>query len=108
MVAGRCSDHLRRVHGGLPVYQNVWTVHPDSTRLTAFDLPAGTTEDPEGYADPTWSPDGATIILGHGQHQGSDATTVSFATLRPDGTGLDWVQDGSSRQHRPEWGTGTC
>ncbi len=89
-------------------YQNVWTIHPDGTGLTALDLPAGTEGDPEGYADPTWSPDGKTIIVGHGQHQGTDSATVSFATLRPDGTGLDWVKDGSSDEHRPEWGTGTC
>ena len=88
--------------------QNLWTVQPDGTGLTALDLPSGTASNPEGYADPAWSPDGSTIIVGHGQHQGSPSATVSFAMLDSDGTGLRWVQDGSSDEHRPEWGIGTC
>ena len=88
-------------------YQNLWTVHPDGTGLTALDLPSGTASNPEGYADPTWSPDGSTIIVGHGQHQDSPSNR-SFATLDRDGTGLRWVQDGSSDEHRPDWGIGTC
>ena len=71
-------------------YQNLWTVHPDGTGLSALDLPLGTASNPEGYADPTWSPDGSTIIVGHGQHQGSpskrSASPRSTAT-EPDSAG---------------------
>ena len=46
-----------------------------------------------GYSKPTWSPDGSLILLTHGDNPGP--SKLGLAVVRPDGSGLRWVADGT-------------
>ena len=76
-------------------YGQLFVVHPDGTDLhqVPVQLPAGS-----GAQDPSWSPDGSTIVFSvlEGDHSG-------IYTVRPDGTGLHEVTRVTDPQ-TPDWG----
>ena len=53
--------------------------------------------------NPVWSPDGATILFSHLELTDSGEFLQGLATIRPDGTGQEWVSFGD--EHQPDWGT---
>ena len=56
-----------------------------------------------GFADPVWSPDGTVILLPHGRFLDDGTSRVGLATVRPDGSGLRNVGDGTGIEHQPDW-----
>jgi Tol biopolymer transport system component len=89
-------------------YGGVWRIDADGGGLISLvsnsRTPDGWTN---GYADPVWSPDGTLIMLLHGLHKG-DVHRAGLAVMRPDGTGLAWVGDGSGEEHEPDWTAAPC
>lgn len=88
--------------------RGIFTVRPDGTDLRNLDLPTGSDAVADGYSDPVWSPDGSLILLVHGLHQGSDLLRIGLATMRPDGTGLQWLSEDPVAKNKPVWGTAAC
>jgi Tol biopolymer transport system component len=80
-----------------------WVIRPDGTGLRSL-TPQGT--DPgvtDGFSDPVWSPDGTVILLLHGRYLDDDTSTVGLAMIRPDGSDLGVVADGTGNEDQPDW-----
>ena len=59
-------------------------------------------------SDPAWAPDDSLIMLDHGLHFADGTVTGGLATIRPDGTELRYVTDGSGGEEKPDWSDATC
>jgi TolB protein len=59
----------------------------------------------DGYADPVFSPDGKQIMLLHGLFYPDGHSTAGLATMRRDGSDLQYVADGLGLEHQPDWGS---
>ena len=57
----------------------------------------------EGFFDPVRSPDGSLILLGYGLYTKDEVFTYGFATIRPDGTDLHYVNGQGNFEHQPDW-----
>ncbi len=69
--------------------------------LTATPTTGGAVD---GYADPVFSPDGKKIMLTHGVFYADGRVTVGLATMRRDGSHLQYVGDGLGFEHQVDWG----
>jgi Tol biopolymer transport system component len=58
----------------------------------------------DGYSDPVFSPDGKQIILLHGLFYPDGRFTGGLASMRPDGSHLQYVTDGLGIEHQADWG----
>jgi TolB protein len=58
----------------------------------------------DGYSDPVYSPDGKQILLLHGLFYEDGSFTGGLATMRRDGSHLEYVSDGLGLEHQPDWG----
>ena len=58
----------------------------------------------DGYSDPVYSPDGKQILLLHGLFYEDGSFTGGLATMRSDGSHLEYVSDGLGIEHQPDWG----
>ena len=80
-----------------------WLVEPDGTGLRSL-TPQGTVPGvTDGFADPVWSPDGTVILLLHGLFLDDGTSTVGLAMIRPDGSELGYVADGTGNEDQPDW-----
>jgi TolB protein len=82
-------------------FGGVWIVGSDGSGLRSVTEPVS-----GGFADPVWSPDGSLILVLHGEdpedfHEG-------LATMRPDGSELQYIDDGRGGEHQADWSTGEC
>src|SRR6185436_8494110 len=78
---------------GFP-YGAIWTIAADGSGLANL-LPNPTAaEATDGYADPTYSPDGLQILLLHALYK-AGTSTEGLALMNADGTGLHYVGDGT-------------
>lgn len=86
-----------------------WIVGSDGHDPRSLTGPQDLSRDWAGFSDPVWSPDGTLIMMLEGIHR-SDGTGKGsgLATIRPDGTGLDYVADGMGAEHQPDWIAATC
>ncbi|MEO5704978.1 MAG: hypothetical protein ABIR64_08335 [Candidatus Limnocylindrales bacterium] len=91
-------------------FQSLWTVRPDGTALTSLMAElVGATESRDGFSAPTWSPDGSLILLVHGQHHADGTVTTRLSTVRPGGTQLRDVSDGTHDDAvKPDWRAAPC
>jgi Tol biopolymer transport system component len=83
----------------------IWVVGADGQGLTSLNTAPGDGTD-DGYSKPTWSDDGSLIYLVHGIHPGP--SRLGIAVMRPDGTGLRYVDDGTGYEHLPDWTATPC
>lgn len=81
----------------------IWIIDADGGHPTDL-MPKGGTSD--GYSKPTWSPDGSLILMTHGVHPGP--SRLGLAVVRPDGSGLRWVNDGTGFEHLADWTATPC
>jgi Tol biopolymer transport system component len=59
-----------------------------------------------GYsADPVWSPDGRTILFVHGAVRDNQVST-GLATMKPDGSDVQFVSPTLTLEHQPDWTSG--
>ena len=79
-------------------FGSVWIVGSDGSNLRNVTATAS-----GGFADPVWSPDGSLILVSHG-----DDPDEGLATMRPDGTELQYVGDGRGAEHQADWSTSEC
>jgi TolB protein len=86
-----------------------WIVESDGQNARSLTGPQDMSADWTGFSDPVWSPDGTLIMMLQGVHK-SDGTFLSggLATIKPDGTGLNYVADGSGVEHQPDWSAASC
>jgi Tol biopolymer transport system component len=82
-------------------FGGVWIVGSDGSGLRNV---AATTSG--GFADPVWSPDGSLILVLHGEDP--DDVHEGLATIRPDGTELQYIGDGRGAEHQADWSTSEC
>lgn len=91
----------------LTSFGGVWIVGPDGSELRIVTATASGVGSQDGFSDPVWSPDGSLILVLHGVHS-DDSVQAGLATIRPDGTGLQYVGDGSGAEHQADWSTSDC
>ena len=91
----------------LTSFGGVWIVGPDGSELRIVTATASGVGSQDGFSDPVWSPDGSSILVLHGVHS-DDSVQAGLATIRPDGTGLQYVGDGSGAEHQADWSTSDC
>jgi Tol biopolymer transport system component len=82
-------------------FGGVWIVGSDGSDLRNVTATAS-----GGFADPVWSPDGSLILVLHGDNP--DDFHEGLATIRPDGTDLQYIGDGSGAEHQADWSTSEC
>jgi TolB protein len=82
-------------------FGGVWIVGSDGSGLRNVTATAS-----GGFADPVWSPDGSLILVSHGV--GPDDFHEGLATIRPDGTELQYIGDGRGAEHQADWSTSEC
>jgi hypothetical protein len=76
-----------------------WAVEATASGVGALD----------GFSDPTWSPDGSLVLVMHGVHSDDgDFIQGGLATIRPDGSELQYVGDGLGAEHQADWSTSQC
>ena len=80
-----------------------WLVGPDGTGLRSLARQSAVPGVTDGFADPVWSPDGTVILLTHGRFLDDGTSTEGLAMIRPDGSGLGNVADGTGIEHQPDW-----
>lgn len=91
---------------GFP-YGAIWTIGADGSGLANLLPNTSSPNATDGYADPTYSPDGRQILLLHALYAGG-TSTEGLALLNADGTGLHYVGDGKGGEHQPDWARGSC
>jgi Tol biopolymer transport system component len=91
---------------------NVYTVRPDGSGLARLTHGHGITGTDntsafqfDGFYDPVWSPDGTKVLLGHQLLEGDGSFREGLATIRADGSGLQWAAPEVQMEHQPDWGT---
>jgi Tol biopolymer transport system component len=82
-------------------FGSVWIVGSDGSNLRNVTATAS-----GGFADPVWSPDGSLILVSHGDDP--DDFHEGLATIRPDGTELQYIGDGRGAEHQADWSTSDC
>jgi TolB protein len=82
-------------------FGGVWIVGSDGSGLRGVTEPTS-----GGFADPVWSPDGSLILVSHGDDP--DDVHEGLATMRPDGTELQYIGDGRGAEHQADWSTSEC
>jgi TolB protein len=85
-----------------------WIVGADGEGLRSLTGPPTTPGIWDGFSDPVWSPDGTLILTMHGIHHDDGSATAGLATIRPDGTGLAYVGDGTGEEHQADWASTPC
>lgn len=58
----------------------------------------------EASFDPVWSPDGTLIMFPHDDYT-VDRGSTGLQTIRPDGTGQQYVSDEHNSEHQVDWGS---
>ena len=90
-------------------FGGVWIVGSDGSELRNVTATASGVGGLDGFSDPVWSPDGSLILVLHGVHPDADEEAVAgLATIRPDGTELQYIGDGSGAEHQADWSTSEC
>lgn len=91
-------------------YQSLWTVRPDGTGLRHLTEDfVGEPGARHGFSAPAWAPDGSVILTLHGIHFPDGTVTTRLATIRPDGTDLHYVTDGTiGDAFKPDWRDASC
>jgi Tol biopolymer transport system component len=90
-------------------FGGVWIVGSDGSGLRNVTAPASGVGALDGFSDPVWSPDGSLILTLHGVHS-DDGVFIQggLATIRPDGTELQYIGDGRGAEHQADWSTSEC
>lgn len=90
-------------------FGGVWIVGSDGSELRNVTATASGVGALDGFSDPVWSPDGSLILVLHGVHS-DDGSFIQggLATIRPDGTELQYVGDGRGVEHQADWSTSEC
>jgi TolB protein len=90
-------------------FAGVWIVGSDGSELHNVTATASGVGSQDGFSDPVWSPDGSLILAMHGVHSDDgDFIQGGLATIRPDGTELQYVGDGRGAEHQADWSTSEC
>ena len=90
-------------------FGGVWIVGSDGRGLRNVTATASGVGDLDGFSDPVWSPDGSLVLLLHGVHPSAGEEAVAgLATIRPDGTELQYIGDGRGAEHQADWSSSEC
>jgi TolB protein len=90
-------------------FGGVWIVGSDGSELRNVTATASGVGALDGFSDPVWSPDGSLILVLHGVHPNANEEAVGgLATIRPDGTELQYVGDGRGAEHQADWSASEC
>jgi Tol biopolymer transport system component len=89
-------------------FGGVWIVGSEGSGLRTVTATVSGVGAQDGFADPVWSPDGSLILSLHGVHSDDGSIQGGLATIRPDGTELQYIGDGRGAEHQPDWSTSEC
>jgi Tol biopolymer transport system component len=84
-------------------FGGVWIVGVDGSGLKNVAATASGIGPDHGFSDPVWSPDGTLILSLHGVHSDDGSFQGGLATIRPDGTELQYIGDGRGAEHQADW-----
>jgi pimeloyl-ACP methyl ester carboxylesterase len=88
--------------------RGMWVVAPDGTDLTNLSPAPPTPGIQHGFSDPIWALDGALLLVQHGLHYDDGTVTVGMAVMKPDGSDLHYVGDGTGAEEKGDWSATAC